>query len=459
MKDEDLLNEKKEIYEYDSHERLTKVFNGNINISDEDLPTILNMDYAENGNIQNKTDIGEYEYQNNRLKKVSNDNNQISTTTQNIIYSSFNKPTKITEESNEMELTYNCFDEKIKTVYKIDGNVVKTTYYLPDFQQTIDESQLEKTTTLVKKGRLYMAAIVKTEQNNTTIFINADRLGSISQIFDNTGNLLQEFSYDAWGKQTIIQNNSSQTEPLLNLGYTGHEHLSVFNLIDMKGRFYDPQIGQMLSPDPLISEIENAQTYNKYSYVFNNPFKYTDPTGYYGAAGPGDISLEEEKEMREREERELAEFEKSLRDQGINIIKEIVIDGNDQDNEGDSDWEKLNNIINATDITVSSTVATVNVAQKIGYGAKIVELNVGRLKYLPLLSASISTINGVDNEWKNSTTADVAIGLGTFALEATLVALEISNPVGWVIGASLFAADLYCQNKYNESMTQHFLDH
>jgi hypothetical protein len=48
----------------------------------------------------------------------------------------------------------------------------------------------------------------------------------------------------------------------------------------MNGRVYDPQIGRFLSADPYIQSPYNTQSYNRYSYVMNNPLKYTDPSGY-----------------------------------------------------------------------------------------------------------------------------------------------------------------------------------
>jgi RHS repeat-associated protein len=44
---------------------------------------------------------------------------------------------------------------------------------------------------------------------------------------------------------------------------------------------YDPQIGRFLSADPYIQSPYNTQSYNRYSYVMNNPLKYTDPSGYW----------------------------------------------------------------------------------------------------------------------------------------------------------------------------------
>jgi len=46
------------------------------------------------------------------------------------------------------------------------------------------------------------------------------------------------------------------------------------------GRMYDPLVGRMLSPDIVIQNPEYSQSYNRYSYCFNNPLRFTDPSGY-----------------------------------------------------------------------------------------------------------------------------------------------------------------------------------
>ena len=62
-------------------------------------------------------------------------------------------------------------------------------------------------------------------------------------------------------------------------GYTGHEHLVEFGLINMNARLYDPVLGRMLSPDNYVNEYFGSQAFNRYSYADNNPLKYTDPSG------------------------------------------------------------------------------------------------------------------------------------------------------------------------------------
>ena len=66
---------------------------------------------------------------------------------------------------------------------------------------------------------------------------------------------------------------------ITNRGYTGHEHLDAFGIINMNGRVYDPLTAQFFSPDPFVQAPDNWVNYNRYGYCMNNPLIYTDPTG------------------------------------------------------------------------------------------------------------------------------------------------------------------------------------
>jgi uncharacterized protein RhaS with RHS repeats len=46
----------------------------------------------------------------------------------------------------------------------------------------------------------------------------------------------------------------------------------------MQARYYDPVIGRFYSNDP-VGFTGEVDTFNRYSYVGNNPYKYTDPNG------------------------------------------------------------------------------------------------------------------------------------------------------------------------------------
>ena len=51
----------------------------------------------------------------------------------------------------------------------------------------------------------------------------------------------------------------------------------------MNGRVYDPATAMFFSPDPFVQSPGNLSNYNRYSYVSNNPTRFTDPSGYIQA--------------------------------------------------------------------------------------------------------------------------------------------------------------------------------
>jgi RHS repeat-associated protein len=125
--------------------------------------------------------------------------------------------------------------------------------------------------------------------------VATDHLGSIVAEYNPRKSKYEHFGYDAWGRRYRYENSSKiyfdTISPLtVNLspdqildfftrGYTGHEHLDMFGLINMNGRMYDPVLGRMLSPDPYVPDGTYSQDFNRYSYARNNPLMYTDPTG------------------------------------------------------------------------------------------------------------------------------------------------------------------------------------
>ena len=130
------------------------------------------------------------------------------------------------------------------------------------------------------------AALVKDCDSDTWALhrILRDPQGSILAVTNSNGYVQQRMDYDAWGALRDPATGTpygpdDQPELLLGRGYTGHEHLPEFGLINMNARLYDPALGRFLSPDPVVQMPDNAQSFNRYSYCLNNPLRYSDPTG------------------------------------------------------------------------------------------------------------------------------------------------------------------------------------
>ena len=130
------------------------------------------------------------------------------------------------------------------------------------------------------------APVVYVRDNNASQVlydIVRDWQGSITHLVDESdGTIVAEYSYDPWGRlrdpetlEIYTPGSSTMPELMLGRGYTGHEHLDWFGLINMNARLYDPALGRFLSPDPYVQAPDFSQNFNRYSYCLNNPLKYT----------------------------------------------------------------------------------------------------------------------------------------------------------------------------------------
>ena len=117
-----------------------------------------------------------------------------------------------------------------------------------------------------------------------TNYWHKDALGSIVAVTNasSSGTVIERMAFDAWGRrlQPAGRVDTSLNPANGNRGYTGHEHLDELGLVHMNGRVFDPVLARFLSPDSIVEEPDLLQSHNRYSYVLNNPLRYTDPSGH-----------------------------------------------------------------------------------------------------------------------------------------------------------------------------------
>lgn len=140
-----------------------------------------------------------------------------------------------------------------------------------------------------------MVALVRTSSGSKTCYgVLTDRLGSLMSLYT-SGGIVQKFSYDAWGNRrdplTGIVLNSSElasANSITSYGYTGHEHIDEFGLINMNARIYDPKIGMFISVDPQAGSYPGTYPY---TYCGGDPVNRVDPTGedYWSTSDPNVI--------------------------------------------------------------------------------------------------------------------------------------------------------------------------
>lgn len=132
--------------------------------------------------------------------------------------------------------------------------------------------------------------IKQVSTDGTTLYIKAfgvaeltDHLDSVTVITNESAVVVERLSFDAWGKRRYPNGTDDPTGVIssqTNHGFTGHEELDAVALVHMNGRVYDPLVGRMISADPTVPDPMNAQAWNRYSYVGNDPLAFTDPSGY-----------------------------------------------------------------------------------------------------------------------------------------------------------------------------------
>ena len=137
----------------------------------------------------------------------------------------------------------------------------------------------------ISAGDGLAAVYVKNEGGADSLYyIMKDHLGSITGAINKETGKVYRQNFDAWGRkrnpQTWTYTDIPEYFPL-SRGYTGHEHLDKFVLINMNGRMYDAALCRFLSPDPYVQVPDYSQNFNRYSYALNNPLVYTDPSGEF----------------------------------------------------------------------------------------------------------------------------------------------------------------------------------
>ena len=214
---------------------------------------------------------------------------------QNITYTSFDKVKRIVQDGNTIEYAYGYDQQRIWSYLMTSDNRFINKDYVGlceyNTEYFVDGGAIQTTFTYLV-GPYGVFAVVEKENNSESIhYILKDHLGSWTTITDSEGNVEQEISFDAWGNlrdpETWLNYPTDETtlSLMFDRGFTGHEHMTTFGLINMNGRCYDPLTSSFLSVDAYVQDPTNAQGFNRYAYCSYNPLRYTDPTGWYKQTG------------------------------------------------------------------------------------------------------------------------------------------------------------------------------
>jgi len=286
----DGISDQKEVFAYDSLNRLTDIeyYINSTHNTDGDLT----IDFDDCGNIISKTGVStDIDYGEDAgphaLTTINNPNASYVPPPQDITYNCFNKVASITDTLTggiplNIAFTYGLNNQRVRTTTTRNSTVERVKYFDIDYEEDSTAAGVKKYH-YVHGGNGLSAIFVKQGTVNDTMFyVFSDHLGSLTTIVNASTSAVKRYGFNAWGMPRDASDwTSGYTGELFAArGYTGHEHLTEFNLINMNGRIYDPILGRFLSPDPFVQMPHYPNNFNRYTYAFNNPLKYTDPSGY-----------------------------------------------------------------------------------------------------------------------------------------------------------------------------------
>jgi RHS repeat-associated protein len=294
-----------ESFQYDGLNRLTS---STITGSPSN-PAAKSFAYDALGNITAKSDVGNYTYpppggpQPHAVTSVGGGvvsatftydpigNETAGLNGRSSAYASYNMPTSVTLGTANLAFTYDTEHQRLKKL-DTNGSSVVTTLYLsagPVYAERVTGAGGTVTwNEYLSAGDGLIAVRFNdvTDNTLTTRYLHKDHLGSVAVLTDESGNVVQRLAYDPWGKQRDPATWAD--DPAGNLpsqdqttrGFAGQEQLADVGLVDMNARLYDPVLGRFTSADSVVQDPYDAQSLNRYSYVYDNPLAYTDPSGH-----------------------------------------------------------------------------------------------------------------------------------------------------------------------------------
>jgi RHS repeat-associated protein len=203
-----------------------------------------------------------------------------------ITWYSFDMPATINSGSQSSQFSYGPDRRRFKQFANYSGGT-ETTYYIGGLlEKLVTPVRTHFRHQIMSPDGLVASYVRKDDSTEGISYFTKDHLGSVDSISNASGTTI--LSYDPFGKRrnaatwvgappagdmTSIANASRH-------GYTEHEMLDNLGLIHMNGRVQDPLLARFLSPDPSVPYPDITQSFNRYSYVQNNPLSRVDPDGF-----------------------------------------------------------------------------------------------------------------------------------------------------------------------------------
>lgn len=251
--------------------------------------------------LYNRVSKGEKLLQTNELNQL------VSFDQQSISYDQNGNQTRKYTQTDVFDLTYDALNQlieatsdKTKVSYKYDplGRCLNRVEYRNTAEGWIEEdnehyiyhneNEIGAFTNNGELKNLRVLGIVRPGNNSSTVAIELDErvYAPLIDLQDNVRGLVnidsheaEKYEFSAFGEELQKQSLELSRSPWQ---FASKRIDPKLNLINFGTRYYDPETGRWMTPDPK-GFINNS---NLYQYVFNNPFRYQDPDGQFAFVIP-----------------------------------------------------------------------------------------------------------------------------------------------------------------------------
>jgi RHS repeat-associated protein len=212
-----------------------------------------------------------------------------------VTYTAFDLPKLVSGGPRSAEFLYDASGIRARK-RKSDSNY--TLYVGEIYEKRVNGSATDHVLSVLARGKVVAQVMRRQGGSESVLYLHPDRLGSIDTVTGSTGGVVEQSRRDPYGNRLTTFNEPKlpltivTTSNNVRRGFTGHEQDDELGMINMRGREFDPRLGRFITPDPVVTQPFNSQAHNRYSYVLNNPLRYTDPTGFAPVdTGPGSHSI------------------------------------------------------------------------------------------------------------------------------------------------------------------------
>ncbi|MGE3467927.1 MAG: RHS repeat domain-containing protein [Pyrinomonadaceae bacterium] len=257
-------------YNYDALNRLkdaTEVVSGN-----QSWTQVFGYDRFGNRNITSGVGVTSFSFSGNRITAHSYDNAGNTTadgTGKTFTYDAENKQKTAVVGGYTNQYFYDGDGRRVKKVVPSTGEV--TIFVYDAMGKQIAE----------------YSTVVAAAQDAKVAYLTADQLGSPRINTDATGTVIARHDYHPFGEEIFTAQRTGglgYAADTVRKQFTGYERDNESGLDFAQARMFGSSLGRFTAVDPLSASASpsNPQTFNRYTYVLNNPMVMTDPTGLIG---------------------------------------------------------------------------------------------------------------------------------------------------------------------------------